>query len=308
MRCLARCLAIGALLIVACGQQPPPKPVQREWLRLSTGTPGGGFYPLGRSLATVLGVHNGESTGSVSNVVALQQGSADLALAYADVAYFAFAGTLRGQPGPLDRIRGVAVLQRAPVHLVVRAGADIRTAADLRGRAVGVGTPGSGTALTAGLVMTAFGIDPRSVDTRQLRYDEAARQLVRGNLDAMFVIGADPVDAVRVATNAGARIVPLDGAPIDKLRREYPFFRVALIRAREYPGHDDAVRTIGVENLLLCRNDLDEAVVHDLAGRLFAAAPAIPALRTMDLEQASAVPIPLHDGAARFYRERELFR
>jgi hypothetical protein len=131
---------------------------------------------------------------------------------------------------------------------------------------------------------------------------------VAGDLDAMFVVGADPVDAVRVATRGGGRVLPLTGPAIERLRHEYPFFRATVIRAGEYQEHSTGIPTIGVENLLVCRRGLDEALVHDLTARVFGALSSIPLLRTIDLEQAPAVPIPLHDGAARFYRERELFR
>ena len=277
-----------------------------------TGTPGGGFYPLGQSLAAAyrgeVAVEHRESPGSVNNVLALQTGRADVALAYADVAYFAFAGTLEGQAERFDRLRGIAVLQRAPVHLVARSGSGIAGVAGLRGKRVGTGTQGSGTALTAALVLHAFHIDPTSVCTQQLRYDEAAARLLSGDLDAMFVIGADPIETVRLAANSGSRIIPLTGPPIERLRKEYGFFSRVVIRGGVYPGHPQAIPTIGVENLLLCRSDLDEELVHDLTARLFSSLPSLPLLRTIDLEQAPAVPIPLHDGAARFYRERELFR
>jgi TRAP-type uncharacterized transport system substrate-binding protein len=72
-----------------------------------------------------------------------------------------------------------------------------------------------------------------------------------------------------------------------------------------------AVHTIGVGSLLVCRSDLDEALVHDLTQRLFEILPALSsqlALGPTDLEHAPATPIPLHDGAARYYRERELSR
>ena len=300
--------AITTLLVTSASCAPRDHHVAKSKpvIRLMTGTPGGGFYPLGQSLAAAyrsdVDVDHRESPGSVNNVVALQTGRADVALAYADVAYFAFAGTLEGHPERFDRLRGIAVLQRAPVHLVARAGSGIADVAGLRGKRVGVGTQGSGTALTAALVLHAFGIDPTSVRTEQLRYDEAAARLLSGQLDAMFVIGADPIETVRLAANSGARIVPLTGPPIERLRKEYPFFSPVVIRAGLYPGHSDPIHTIGVENILLCRSDLDEELVHDLTARLFAS------LRTIDLEQAPAVPIPLHDGAARFYRERELFR
>ena len=114
--------------------------------------------------------------------------------------------------------------------------------------------------------------------TQQLRYDEAAARLLSGQLDAMFVIGADPIETVRLAANNGARIVPLTGPPIERLRKEYPFFSPAVIRAGLYPGHSDPIRTIGVENLLLCRSDLDEELVHDLTARLFSSLPSLPPL------------------------------
>lgn len=303
------------LAAIACAPQPKePQPRPRR-VRLITGTPGGGFYPLGQSLAETYRrgvpptvVEHRESAGSVNNVVALQRGLADVGLAYADVVYVAYAGSLAGHRDRFHRLRGIAVLQRAPLHLVVRYGTGIDDVSGLRGKRVGMGTEGSGTALTASLVLEAYGIDPRSVAAVGLRYNDAAARLVAGDLDAMFVIGADPVEAVTLATRGGARLLPLTGPPIERLRENYPFFRTAVIRGGAYPGQATSTRTIGVENLFVCRSDLDEELVHDLTAQLFGSLPSIPLLRTMDLEQAPAVPIPLHPGAARFYRERELFR
>ena len=106
--------------------------------------------------------------------------------------------------------------------------------------------------------------------------------------------------------------MPLAGPPIERLRHEYPFLRVTVIPRDTYPGGATTIRTIGVDSLLVCRRDLDEALVYDLTRRFFEALPSLSssqgALRFMDLDQAPATPIPLHDGAARFYRERELLR
>jgi len=224
------------------------------------------------------------------------------------VAYLSFTGRLAAQHGRFDRLRGIAVLQLSPVHLVVSARSGVKDPSELRGRHIGVGTDGSGTALTAGLVLRAFRLEPSSVRTETLRYNDAAARLAAGDLDAMFVIGNDPVDAVRIAAGAGARILPLSGPAIDRLRHDYPFFHLAVVRRGSYPGQQEPIRTIGVENLLLCRADLPEQTVHDLTGRLFELQPSVGPLRDMDLDHAPAVPIPLHEGAARFYREREVFR
>ena len=315
-----RLVAVCVAALCALGCRPAARaqtaPVR---VRFSTGTPGGGFYPLGEALAHAyersleavdFQIH--PSAGAVANVEAIQRGDADLGFAFADVAYVAYVSRLAGASGPFDRLRGIAVLQLTPVQLVVRRDPRIREVADLRGRRIGVGPPGSGTALTAGLVLGAFGIAAASVQAETLQFNDAADRLVRGTLDAMFDAAIYPAESVMAATRAGARIMPLTGAPIERLRRDYPFLRVTVIPRHTYPGMNQAIRTIGVDSLLICRRDLDETLVYDLTRRFFDALPSLSssmgALRFMDIEQAPATPIPLHDGAARFYRERELLR
>jgi len=175
-----------------------------------------------------------------------------------------------------------------------------------------MGPPGSGTALTASLILRAFDIDPSSVATELLQFNDASSRLISGQLDAIFVNASYPAESVTIATNAGARLLSIEGPAIDQLRHDYPFLRLTAIPANTYPFHSAAVHTIGVDNLLVCRSDLDEETVHDLTKALFAALPQLASdqvsLRLMDISQAPATPIPLHDGAARYYRERELFR
>lgn len=308
---------VGIALITAAGagcREPEPPPARKE-IRLTTGTPGARFHPLGQALARayaaalpMLDVRVLDTAGSVANVEALERGAADVGLSYADVAYTAYVGGLDGRQASFAELRGIAVLELAPVHLVVRAGSKIADPTDLRGRRVAVGPPGSGSALTAEIVLRALGIDASAVDVEPLKYNEAAAQLAAGTIDALFVNGSDPVDSVRASTMAGARILPLGGPAIERLRHDYPFFRPAVIHGGTYPGHPAPIRTIGVDNLLLCRRGLDEATVHDLTQQFFAQLPSMSILSGMDLEQAPATPIPLHDGAARYYRERELSR
>jgi TRAP transporter TAXI family solute receptor len=302
----------------ACAPAAPPRPAQAV-VRFSTGTPGGGFYPLGeglarayeRSMRTVTFQIN-PTAGAVTNVEAIQRGDADLGFAFADVAYIAYIGRLGGASQAFDRLRGIAVMQLTPVHLVVGRDSRIREVGDLRGRRIGVGPPGSGTALTAGLILQAFGIDESAVHVEQLQFNDAADRLVKGTLHAMFDTAIYPAASVTMATRAGARLMPLAGPPIERLRHEYPFLRVTVIPRDTYPGGAQTIRTIGVDSLLVCRRDLDETLVYDLTRRFFEALPSMSssqgALRFMDLDQAPATPIPLHDGAARFYRERELLR
>jgi TRAP transporter TAXI family solute receptor len=308
-----------SMTIAACapGERPVAAANTHDPLRLTTGTPGAGFHPLGVALGRAYGaafpnlrVEVIESPGSVRNVEAIEHGEADIGFAFADVAYVAFFGGLGDMP--FANLRGIAVLQLNPLHLVVRPGSGIGDVASLRGRRVGVGPPGSGTALTAGLVLRAFGIDPGELQTALLPFNEASARLVDGQLDAMFVNASYPAESVSFAAKAGARLIAIEGPAVDRLRHDYPFLRLTAIPSHTYAAHDVPVHTIGVDNLLVCRKDLDEDLVYELTRTFFAALPALvsqqASLSLMDFSQVPATPIPLHEGAARYYRERELFR
>jgi TRAP transporter TAXI family solute receptor len=251
------------------------------------------------------------SAGAVSNVHAIQQGQADLAITFADVAYIAYSGHLTPDSAPFDRLRAIAVLQLTPVKLVARAGAPIHGPADLRGRSVGVGPSGSGTALTANLILQAFGLGPTHVCRETVDFQEGAGRILDGTLDAMFDNAINRSEAVGRAIEGGARLIPIEGPAVDTVRREYPFFKLTAVPGGMYPGIDRSVHTIGVDGLLICRRDLDEGLVYELTKQLIASrqsAHASGPLARMDLQLAPATPIPLHDGAARYYRERELSR
>jgi len=282
-----------------------------------------GFNPLADALATTLGEEFPDITfelpgapsiisGGVANMQALQGRTADLGLTFSNVAYTGYIGRLDGSLERLDRVRGIAVLYLTPAHLVVRGDSPIHTLADLRGRVVAAGRPGSGTPLTSALVMRAVGLSEKDISQEWLTFTEAADRLIRGELDAMFVNQGYPSESVRTVMQAGARLLDLAGPPIERLRSQYPFLRAALIPEHTYPGQRSIVRTIGIDTLLVCRADLDEALVHRITQVLFATLPAlaikVPALRHMELERAAAMPIPLHPGAARYYREQELSR
>jgi TRAP transporter TAXI family solute receptor len=247
----------------------------------------------------------------VATLEDLQRGTADFGLSLADVGYLAFAGQLEDHAERLDRLRGVAVLEMAAIHLLVRPEAGIRQVADLRGRSVGIGPPDSGTQIGANLVLGAFGVDLDTIRVEPLPFPTALARLDAQQLHAMFFTVSDPATLVAAATAGGAQLLPLDGPPVDRLLQQYRFLQLARIPGGIYAGHPDPIRTVGVAKVLLCRRDLSDDEVYDFTRRLFAVLPLIaPSLgetRFSALEHAPATPVPLHAGAARFYRERELF-
>jgi len=253
-----------------------------------------------------------ETEGSVSNLTSLQSHSAELGLALADVAYMGYNGHIPEVRTAIRNVRGIAVLHPSTVHVLVSRNSRITSMSDLRGRRVGVGPAGSGTAVTSAILLRAFGVRPDEVHQETRPFLDATDALIRGELDAVFIAAADPVSAVRRATQAGARLLDVSGPVVEQLRVEYPFLRPATIPADTYPSQNIAVHTVQVDVLLLCREDLDDVLVHRLTTALFDVLPQLSSIRSylklMDVRRAPATPIPLHPGAAWYFREQELSR
>jgi TRAP transporter TAXI family solute receptor len=246
------------------------------------------------------------AVGSVPTVAAIQRGDADLGFAFADVAYFGYLQPAQQGTKPPFQVRGMAALEIVPFHLLVRAGVRADNPGDLARYRVGVGTALSGQTLLAGLLFQGYGLSA-PVTQRDRRSDLLA------GADATFATAYYPASTVTEAMNHGARLLPIDGPVVARIRREYPFVRSVTIPAGTYPGQAEDVATIGVDRLLIGSSALDEGLAYDLTRVFIESLPLISSslhtsFRLTNLDQASATPIPLHAGAARYYRERELTR
>lgn len=295
------------------------EPANRQVIRLTTGLPGASFSPLGTALVgayskvmTDLSFEVVPSGGAVENLESLQRGAADLGFAFADVTYLAFIGRLDEDMRPFDRLRGVATLQPTAIHVLIRPDSGIASIDQLRGRRVALGPTGSGTAITSRVLLEAFGVPITEVRGQYLPFLESANGVVRGELDAAFVSAGFPAESVLTATRGGAHLLGVSGPVVERLRTNYPFLKVALIPAGTYPSFRTPVHTVGIDTLIACSADLAETLVYRLTKTFFDALPEmatqVDALRRMDLSRAPATAIPLHGGAARYYRERELLR
>jgi uncharacterized protein len=306
-----------ALVAVAACSQPATTPPAPITVRLAASSASGNFYSDGKALGEAvqrvlphLRVDVQTVGGGIRNVNLLREGRADLAFSFSNVAYSAYMGEQETGAQEFKDLRGIAVLDVAPLHLLIGPHSPVKGVSDLRGKRVDPGGPGSGAAQAFKVVAHGFGLKPTDVQVVVTGYDEGVTQLVNGQLDAMFVLGDYPSDPVLRAIKAGAHLVPIAGPEVDRLRADFQFFVPALIPARGYPGLTTAIHTIGVESLLLCRSDLAEDLVHDMTKAIFNSPASGVTLAESrhwsDVRQAAATPIPLHPGAARYYREREL--
>lgn len=310
-------IALTAVAVLGCREVDSAVPVPAPTaLRLITGTPSTYFaHALVEQYAGTLPhmpVSVSESAGNFASLEALQQGRADLGFVMSDAAYMAFAGRAHNGLPAFDRLRGIAVFPVSAVHLFVRRGLQISSPAQLRGKKVSLGQAAGATPLTANLILRAYGLQPGDVDARTFSFDEAIDVLGKGDVDAVFMTVTHPSPVAREFAERGARLVTLDGDPIRHAQREYPFLAFVTIPANTYPNQPLPVRTVGVEALYVCREGLTSQIVYEVTREFFSALPVLAqhweAIRPMDLDHAPATAVPLHDGAVRYYRERELAR
>lgn len=308
--------AVAAALValgMACGA-----PQDRTYLTIATAGTGGVYYPLGGALAQIYSaelpgvIASAQSTvGSVFNVQAVQQGRADLAFTMGDIAWFAYDRGTDSDATPHRKLRTLAVLYENTVQIAVRQDSDIQTVADLRGRRVGVGAPGSGTEVSARVIIEAHGLSYGDVTPDYLSFAEVAAQMQDRTLEAGFVTASFPVSAITDASmTVGVRLLPVVGEALSRIEAQYSFFHPITIPAGTYRGQTDDVSTVAVDNLLVVSEDLDEQLAYDMTRLLFERREdlvrAHVAARDIDAARAAAAPIPLHPGAARYYREQGL--
>jgi TRAP transporter TAXI family solute receptor len=268
---------------------------------------------------TIPGIHSTLEIipGSAFVVNALKHGTAELGYVQADVVYTAYRSGLGDDPTPYTNLRAVAVIQRANVVAVVRRDSRYRSIADLRGARIGIDPEGSYGAVYAQTLLKAKGLDEGGVVLKHMFPEQMAARMKEQALDAAIFVGSIGAGAMNTSLvdlnrTVGIRVLEVNRETINALRAHYPFIMPTTVPAGDIPGELNEIHTFGVENVLICRRDLSEDLVYRLTAGLFEEAERnaqrTPDGRRINLEQAPATPIPLHAGAARYYREREVLQ
>jgi TRAP transporter TAXI family solute receptor len=246
-----------------------------------------------------------EGGSSITSLLDLKSQKTNLSGTLADVAYLAYAGQLEEMTEPFEQLRGMAVTGLNTLHLLVGGNVRVTTLRDLTGLRVSIGAPGSSTAHITQRMLHDLGIAEGQIHAERIPNAEIVSRLSNGEIDAAFSGFGVPGATVIAAMNRGARLMPIDGPEIEEMRTRYPYLKRTLIPVGTYPNQLEPIRTLGVDTLLVCRADLDEDLVYRLLDAYFATRPA---MTPPNLDRAPATPVPLHPGAARYYRQRELSR
>lgn len=308
MRTLSKAAA-ASLLAVAL-------PASAQQLSIATGGTGGVYYPIGGGFAEMINEHiegaqaTAEVTGaSVENMGLIMRGDADMALALADTVYQAYTGTGDFEGRQIENTRALASVYPNAVQLVTLADSDIESLADLEGKRVSVGAPGSGTELNARAVLEANGLSYEDFTPQRLNFNETADAIRDGDIDAGFWSVGPPTSSImNLATTRDIRIIGLSDEEVANAREEVEVFARYQLQEGLYEGMDEAVQTIGIPNVLVVNSDMDEDLAYQLTQLLFENTEELiavhPAANDTTVEfTMESTPVPLHPGAIRYFEE-----
>jgi hypothetical protein len=274
-------VAAGALLLAACGGGdgggPAAAPGADGSLSIATGGTGGVYYPYGGAMGTLLseklpGITSTaqETNASVDNVLLVQDDGADIAFALGDTVADAVGGKAQFE-GREITVCTLGKLYDNFTQTVTTSGTGIRTVADLRGKRVSVGSPGSGTEVIALRILEAAGIDPESdIQRSQLGAGETAQALRDGTIDAGFWSGGLPTGALVDLATTGQMVLLPTGEHTAALASNYgPYYQTKDIPAGTYEGQTAPSPQVVVPNVLIVRSDMPQQLQQDITRAIF---------------------------------------
>lgn len=286
-------------------------------LGLATGGTGGTYYPLGGGMGklwkdNIPGVNvTAQATGaSAANIRMLAKTEVDMALVQNDVADYGRNGTeaFAEKKEKYTNYRAVAALYPEVVHIVVRADSAIKTVADLKGKKVVVGAPGSGTEINARQILTAYGLsykDNKDLTALFIPFVEGATALKEKSADALVIVGGVPNGSLAdVQATTPIRLVSVD---LNKVKKDYPFFASFTVKKETYKGMDADTTTVAVLAILVVREDLNSDLVYQMTKALFEKAGDIGHAKAKEFnakKAADGISIPFHPGAAKYLKEK----
>ena len=310
LRCFLAALAAAGLSFAALAQN----------ISIATGGTGGVYYPMGGGLAAVLSKYvpgmqaTAEVTGgSVDNLKLIASGKPYVGFSMSDAAQDAMKGEdkFKGQKVP---VKTLAVLYPNRMHVVSVDGKGISKFADLKGKRVSTGSPGSATEVMAFRLIEAAGLDKdKDMKRERLGVAESVNALKDGKIDAFFWVGGLPTAAVTdLANTPGTRIRMIDHAElVPAMNRKYGNLYVEdTIPKAIYKGMDADNRQATVMNILVAHESMDEKTAYNIVKTLFEKKDELVAVHKeaenfkLENQKANATPTPYHPGALKYFAER----
>ena len=295
-----------------------------KFVSIGTGGVTGVYYPTGGAISRMVNAERDaynlrvtvESTGgSVFNINAVIAGDLEFGIAQSDRQYQATKGLAEWEGNSQPKLRSVFSIHPETITLIATEDSGIRSVADLVGKRVNIGNPGSGQVQNSRDIFSAFGVDEGSVNIEQVKAAEAPGLLQDGRLDAFFYTVGHPNGNIKEATSGRlkVRFIPVSGRNVTALLSSNPFYATSRIPISEYPGavNKKDIAGVGVKATLVSSVDVDDDIVYAVTKEVFdnfndfrKLHPAYSVLERDDL--LTGLSAPVHAGALRYYKEARL--
>src|SRR5699024_10001122 len=283
-----------------------------EYISFLTGGTSGTYYPLGGAIAKIIGDETGiqadavSSNASADNIIALNDGEAEMAFTQTDVAAYAAEG-INAFDEPIDTVLGVGSLYPETIQIVTTADSGIETVEDLAGEKVSVGAPGSGTYINAEQILEVYDMTMDDIDAQNLGFGESVGGIQDGNIGAAFITAGTPTGAVEELTaTTDIDIVPVEQEKVDELIEKYPYYASDMIEEGTY-GLEKDVPTVAVLAMLAVTEELSEDTVYDITSAIYENADQMSHAKAefITLENAlDGIGIDLHPGAENISKKK----
>jgi TRAP transporter TAXI family solute receptor len=292
-----------------------------EFISILTGGTSGVYYPLGVALSQIYtkAIPDAKSSvqatkASAENLNLLQAGRGEIAFTLGDALSDAWKGSEEaGFKTPLKKLRGVAGIYSNYIQIVASADSGIKTLADLRGKRVAVGAPKSGTEINARVILKGAGLTYKDLGkVEYLPFGESVELMKNRQIDATLISAGLGVSAIRdLGTSVKMVIVPIPADVVAKVND--PAYIAGVIPANTYEGQTTNVATVAIENFLVTHEGVSTDTVYKMTKSLYenldqmvAAHAAAKAIKRE--EGPKHMPLPLHPGAEKYYREVGLIK
>jgi TRAP transporter TAXI family solute receptor len=310
-RKLASVVAVAAAFAMA-----PVAAQAQNFINVLTGGTAGVYYPLGVAVSKIFSDKIKDSRpsvqatkASVENLNLIQAGKGEIAFTLGDSLAQGWAGDAdAGFRSKLDKLRVVGAIYPNYIQIVASKDSGIKTLADLKGKRLSVGAPKSGTELNARAILAAAGIKYADLGkVEYLPFAESVELIKNRQLDATLQSAGLGVASIKdLANSVEIVVVEIPAAVVTKAG---PPFQAAVIPANTYQGQTAAVNAAIVPNYLVTRSDLSDEVVYQMTKAVYDNLPELvaahAAARAIKLETAGKnSPVPLHPGAAKYFKEK----
>jgi TRAP transporter TAXI family solute receptor len=293
---------------------------QQRTIAIGTGGTGGVYYPIGGALANLLSkqMPNMQATaqvtgGSVDNLKLIGSGQSEIGFSMADAAVDALNGEDKFKGNKVN-LRTLMVLYPNIMHVVSIEGTGVNTMADLKGKRVSTGAPGSATEVMAFRVIEAAGLDKdKDMKRERLSVAESVNAIKDRKIDAFFWVGGLPTAGVTdLGATPGVKIKMIDHTEVvAKMNAKYNnLYAPAVIKAGTYPGQDKDNKVSAVWNILVTNDKMSDKDAYDIVKLIVEKKADLVAVHkdaesfSVENQIKSNSPVPWNAGAVKYFVEK----